>query len=67
MFYWKRFIFIVFFRKGTALKILFSNGVVQLQRSEIVALINAFTRLSTSIYHLGNTFKEVINWKIGAL
>ncbi|CAF0740624.1 unnamed protein product [Rotaria sordida] len=45
---------------GTALKILFTEQTIQLQRSEIVALINGFNRLSTSIYHLEHTFKTCI-------
>jgi ERO1-like protein alpha len=50
---------LVFF-SGTALKILFSENPVQLQRSEIVSLINGFNRLSTSLYHLEHTFKTCI-------
>jgi hypothetical protein len=48
------------FRLGTALKILFSEYPIQLQRSEIVALINGFNRLSTSLYQFENTFKTCI-------
>jgi hypothetical protein len=52
------------FRSGTALKILFSEHPIQLQRSEIVALINGFNRLSTSLYQLENTFKTCIKKEI---
>jgi hypothetical protein len=52
------------FRLGTALKILFSEHPIQLQRSEIVALINGFNRLSTSLYQLENTFKKCIKNEI---
>ncbi|CAF3059587.1 unnamed protein product [Rotaria socialis] len=45
---------------GTALKILFTEHPIQLQRSEIVSLINGFNRLSTSIYQLERTFKTYI-------
>ena len=48
---------------GTALKILFSQHPIQLQRSEIVSLINGFNRLSTSLYQLENTFKTCIQKK----
>ncbi|CAF1475785.1 unnamed protein product [Adineta ricciae] len=44
---------------GTALKILFADhDSIQLQRSEMVALLNGFNRISTSLYHLKNTFKS---------
>ncbi|CAF1008642.1 unnamed protein product [Adineta steineri] len=45
---------------GTSLKILFSESPIQLQRSEIVSLINGFNRLSTSLYNLEYTFKTCI-------
>jgi len=45
---------------GTSLKILFSTNPIQLQRSELVSLINGFTRLSTSIYRLEHTFKTCL-------
>ncbi|CAF1215806.1 unnamed protein product [Rotaria magnacalcarata] len=45
---------------GTALKILFTEHPIQLQRSEIVSLINGFNRLSTSVYQLEHTFKKYI-------
>ncbi|CAF1314283.1 unnamed protein product [Adineta ricciae] len=46
---------------GTALKILFANhDSIQLQRSEMVALLNGFNRISTSLYHLKNTFKSCV-------
>lgn len=49
---------------GTALKILFSKNFNQkklfrLQREEIVALFNAFGRLSTSIYKLDD-FRQML-------
>ncbi|XP_045476396.1 ero1-like protein [Harmonia axyridis] len=52
---------------GTALKILFSteNGSVEnlkLQRNEIVSLLNAFGRLSNSIYKLDD-FREMVKQK----
>lgn len=52
-------IFFYFFL-GTALKILFAEHPIQLQRSELVSLINGFTQLSTSIYRLENTFKSCV-------
>lgn len=48
---------------GTALKILYSEHRIELQRSEIVSLINGFNRLSTSLYQLENTFKTCIQKK----
>ncbi|CAF1196059.1 unnamed protein product [Adineta steineri] len=45
---------------GTTLKILFSQSPIQLQRSELVSLINGFTQLSTSIYRLEHTFKTCL-------
>ncbi|CAF1579144.1 unnamed protein product [Adineta ricciae] len=45
---------------GTSLKILFAESPIQLQRSEIVALINGFTQLSTSIYRLEHSFKTCL-------
>ncbi|CAF0729495.1 unnamed protein product [Didymodactylos carnosus] len=49
---------------GTALKILFNRKEIhafQLQRSEIVSLINGFAQLSYSIDQLEKTFKPFIN------
>lgn len=49
---------------GTALKILFSNNKenkLRLQREEIVALFNAFGRLSTSIYKLDDFRQSLKN------
>ena len=48
---------------GTSLKILFSESPIQLQRSELVSLINGFTQLSTSIYRLEHTFKTCLKTK----
>ncbi|CAF3331176.1 unnamed protein product [Rotaria sp. Silwood1] len=45
---------------GTTLKILFAENPIQLQRSELVSLINGFTQLSTSIYRLEHTFKTCL-------
>lgn len=45
---------------GTALKILFSANPIQLQRSELVSLINGFTQLAMSIYRLEHTFKTCL-------
>ncbi|CAF3763453.1 unnamed protein product [Rotaria magnacalcarata] len=45
---------------GTSLKILFAENPIQLQRSELVSLINGFTQLSTSIYRLEHTFKTCL-------
>lgn len=46
---------------GTALKILFSptDKTVDLTRHEVVALLNAFGRLSTSVLEIGN-FREAV-------
>ncbi|UJR25125.1 hypothetical protein I4U23_006484 [Adineta vaga] len=45
---------------GTTLKILFAESPIQLQRSEVVSLINGFTQLSTSIYRLEHAFKTCL-------
>lgn len=54
---------------GTALKILFGEdgrgrGGIELQRNEIVALVNAIGRLSTSIYKLDD-FRRMLREGIG--
>lgn len=49
---------------GTTLKILFAENPVQLQRSELVSLLNGFTQLSTSIYRLEHTFKTCLKTNI---
>ena len=51
---------------GTALKILFTNDQLKLSRNEVVALFNAFGRISTSIRQL-EIFREMMRKQGGEM